>query len=443
MVFVRQKLIVIGALALIAPTIARAEPEPSLDKSDAELGTRVERQKLVRVALERSPLLAASRHKVRALRADGEAEGSLPPPELMFEIWQVPFATPLSFGDAQMIQLGIKQEIPPPGSLSRKREAFEQKARVEGAQALGTERLITREVSHAFADYAEAVARHAAHTEHRSVAERMQSLAQARQAGGGSLADLAAAEVELARADVELAADESRIDGARARLNGLLGRAPDAPLGPPVDEGAMTLAESTSSLSNRASAQRPELSAARAERAANLAESEAAGREATWPAFTVGALYFPPTNVMPEHSYGVSLSARLPWLWGGARDRREAARERALASSEELENARRVIAVELASSTGQVRSETARHRALAQRVLPAAERARDTAFAGYESGRAQISAVLTAEQGVIDTRTQLAASKASLDHALIELDFISGAPVRRAPAISNKSEKIP
>jgi outer membrane protein TolC len=74
------------------------------------------------------------------------------------------------------------------------------------------------------------------------------------------------------------------------------------------------------------------------------------------------------------------------------------------------------------------------------RVLPAAERARDSAITGYESGRTEIMAVLTAEQTVVDTRTELAASKASLDHALIELDFITGAPVRRVPAATQKSE---
>jgi hypothetical protein len=51
------------------------------------------------------------------------AEGQLPDPELMFQIWQVPFAHPVAFRDSQMIMAGVSQTFPAPGSLTAQAEA--------------------------------------------------------------------------------------------------------------------------------------------------------------------------------------------------------------------------------------------------------------------------------------------------------------------------------
>jgi len=70
----------------------------------------------VRAVLARSPRLKAQADRVRAMRSMSTAEGRLPDPEVMFQIWQVPFERPASFSDAQMIMGGLVQSFPAPGS---------------------------------------------------------------------------------------------------------------------------------------------------------------------------------------------------------------------------------------------------------------------------------------------------------------------------------------
>jgi len=247
------------------------------------------------------------------MRTDAKGEGSLPSPEAMAQVWQVPLSKPYAL-DTQMIMIGVSQEFPAAGSRGARQEAMIAQAKGEEAMAGDRARQVRREAGYAFTDYSEASAQYQLHRTQAQIVRHLLEVTRARHATGGSLADAARAEVEFARIETEVLTDASRVGSAKARINALLGREPMAPLGDVVETEPETPAWETETLLSKARENRPELRAARAEVNAHRFTLQAAAREATWPSFTLGALYFPPTQMNAYHGYGATTSASLPWL---------------------------------------------------------------------------------------------------------------------------------
>jgi outer membrane protein, heavy metal efflux system len=393
----------------------------------------VDRASVVAEALHAHPSIRAAEQRASATQRGGEAEGSLPPPEAMMQIWQVPVAKPWAVGDAQMIMFGVGQSFPAAGVRGARERAVLHEADAERAMIAETARQIRRDVEHAFADYVEATTRHRIHADHRALAARTLDLARARHAGGGSLSDVTQADVELARTDADLATDGTRIDSAARRINALLGRDPLAPLGPPVIGVAETSAWDASIALAKARSSRPDLRALSARRDAQRERTHAAEREASLPSFSVAALYFAPTTPMPQHGYGVNASMTLPWLWGQASARRDASRDAAAASESDVEGSRRPIAGEVASQEANVRAATLRLKTLRDRALPASRRSFDVAWAGYEAARTDLLTLLSTRRAALDIEMEIVMARAALDHALADLDAAVGATVPRRP----------
>ena len=201
--------------------------EPTLEQP-------LEAASLEAAALARQPSLIAAAHRVRALAERARAEGRLPPPELMAEIWQIPFVKPYALDRASMVMFSVRQQFPAAGMLDRMSEAMAQEAQAEVAKASAEARALVREVDRVFVSYAEATARHGAHAAHRTIVEQVVAAARARYTTGGPLGDvMTRAELGRARADVEIEREHGMIDEARVKLNGLLARPLSARLGPP------------------------------------------------------------------------------------------------------------------------------------------------------------------------------------------------------------------
>jgi outer membrane protein TolC len=203
-----------------------------------EAAAPMDRSVLVAEALRSHPAIRAAEQRASAVRRLGDSEGSLPAPEAMTQIWQVPIARPYAVNDAQMIMFGVGQKFPAVGARDARRRAADHDAEAELAGSSEVARLVRREVSHAFADYVEASARHRVHREHRALVQRTLDVAAARHAAGGSLSDVAQAEVELARTDADVVTDGTRIEAARSRLNALVGRPLLSPMAPPARQRA-------------------------------------------------------------------------------------------------------------------------------------------------------------------------------------------------------------
>jgi outer membrane protein TolC len=400
--------------------------------SDARLAAPVDRVTLVVAAVARSPAVRAAAQQARAATLEASAQGRLPPPEAMVWVWQVPVSRPYAL-DSQMIMVGLTQSFPAPGSLGAREAAKGAEARAELAMADDASRQLVKDVEHTYAAYVEATSRHRVHRGHLEVAERVLAIAQARHATGGSLAEVALAEVELAKVVSDVVTDAAHVEAARARLNALLLRDPAAPLGPPSDEPAAGAGWDLTTSLAKARAIRPEVRAAEAVRDARRLEARAYSREATWPSFGVSALYFAPTSAVPVHSFGFQTSVSLPWLWGAAEHRREAADQRVTAATTQVEGAHVPIEADVAGAEAASRSAGRRLQVLRDRMLPASKRSLDVTMTGYESSRTDLLMLLAAWRSVIDAEEQTVMARASLDHALADLDAAVGAPVPRVP----------
>lgn len=433
--FRARSLLALAALsfAVLGPARARAEA-PAGEES---LARSPDRASLVRIALARNPGLKAQTERVRAMRAMSKAEGRLPDPEVMFQTWQVPFARPLSFADSQMIMAGVTQAFPAPGSLAARAEARGYVATAEEAMLADRARDLVRDVQHAYTDLTEATARHRTHVDHRGVAQRIVTAAEAREAAGGALDDVTQAQLDLARLDADIATEAASITRARVRLNGFLARSFDAPIGEPDAGEPMTVALTPDALVGLARRTRPDLRVADARASAERAAHDAARREAAYPAFSVGAYYFAPTNLMPVNGYGVSASMSLPWLWGGAGPRRDAQAAMADAAQHDVADAQLRVGVDVGTAFATAGAAAERLRALRDRALPAAKRALEVTLATYPSGRGDLLGLLRAQRAVVDTAMDIVMARAVLDHALADLDWAVGTIVPRTPLRAN------
>jgi len=170
-----------------------------------------------------------------------------------------------------------------------------------------------------------------------------------------------------------------------------------------------------------------------AEREAREYAAKAAEREATWPSFSVGALYFPPTTAMPFHSYGATASMSLPWLWGAAGDRKDAAREFAHAAATGVEAARIPVDAEVVTAEAKARSAAYRLQVLRDRTLPASRHSFEVAQSGFESNRMDLMTVLDTRRSVVDVEHDIVMARSDLDHALTDLEAAVGAEIPLKP----------
>lgn len=416
------------ALSAASETVCAETSGPA----DAELAGPVGRTAIVHAAVARNPAVKAAEQKAHAVALSAQTEGRLPPPEVMGQVWQVPFSRPYAL-NSQMIMVGVHQAFPAPGSLGAREAAKGQSARAEEAMAGDRARQIVRDAEHAFADYVEATGKHRLHRDHLEVARHVLDIAQARHGAGGPLTDVTQAEVEMARVEADVITDATLVRSARARINALLARDPNAELGPPVEGEPALPSWNTQTLVAKARETRPELRAAIAEREARRLEARAADREATWPSFKVGALYFAPTDAAPQHGYGFDAAVTLPWLWGAA-DRKSAAEDAyAVAASTNADAAHIPIDAEVVTAESNAQSAGYRLQIMRDRVLPASKRALDVARDGYESGRTDQLTILAASRAVVDVERDIVMARASLDHALADLDGAVGLSVPLVP----------
>lgn len=426
----------------MAVTVAALCVDARGEERDAFAG-EVDRDSLVRAAIGRNPALAGGKARAQAAEAMAEAEGKLPPPEAMAQLWQVPLAKPYSVLDAQMFMVGVTQQFPASSVRDAKAQAGRTMARVEDAMVADRELRLARDAAHTFYDYREAFLRYRVHLEHHAVAEQSLSLARARLGGGASLVDLTDAELELARNEADTAVEASKKETARARINGLLGRDTTAPLGPPRIESSTVPLLALDELVAMAREKRPDLHADELRRRAAADTARAAEREATVPSFGVGAFYFVPTAPMWMHGYGVSATMSLPWLWGAADARARAAASQSLAAQKDAEGTRYQLAVDVATNAVVAVAAGERVRILREKVLPATARSEEAVRAGYVTGATKLSELLKAQRSVVDARMELLEAETMLDHALVDLEWAVGARIPRAPAAPSVPRSSP
>jgi outer membrane protein TolC len=418
--------IVLAACVLLAESRALADDIPS----------PLTREAVERLAAEHHPALRAAREHARAIDRQADAEGKLPSPELDFELWQVPFSKPYALDEAGMLMLGFRQRFPAPGSQAMNADAMRAEARATLRGTEQTERDVRKRAAHAFADYVEAFERVRIHGTHVGLAGRMREAALARYKAGGQLSEIAQSDVEVARVQTEHEEAKSRIESARARLDIFFGRPANAPLPDPAVPDPLVPAWDVERLAEEGARVRSEVTVAKEKRDAAESKRAAAKREWLLPGFSVAALYFAPVGPVPaqrQNGFGLSLAIELPWLWGGGAQKTDAAAIERDANALDVEAARVDTSFEVAVAHGEARAHAIHLRMLTDRVLPAAKRALDAAWPGYESNRVELMQLLVAQRSLVDAELEIVVTRAALEHAMIDLDAAVGKEVPRVP----------
>ncbi len=393
-----------------------------------DLSGPIRRETIIALAVSRSPGIAAIAHRARSMVYGARAEGSLPPPELGLEAWNLPLARPYAVGEANMYMVELRQRFPAAWSLDARARAMADEAHAIVAELVSEERQIAQRAADAYADYVHGVRDHALHHEHLALLEQMQGAVRARFTTRGSgLADAARIDLEIAKTRRVIARIDGDIVRARATINALLRRSEDAPLGTPSDLTPMTVRLSVVELAARAREHRGAFVAARDRIQAAQARREAAEAEARWPEFMVGIGYWQDPNMRP--GYGANVSMSLPWLWGGQRHRVDEAREREAAEASALAGASVEAQSEITEAHARIVAAERELQVLQMQALPAARRSIDAIRAVYTTGNASLLEWIDAGRSFLDLEMEETDVSAELARAVASLERSVGAPL--------------
>ena len=417
-------------VAELLRSAGEAKPPPA---ETTPLAEKASLDAIERIALAANADLEEARARVRASAARAEASGALPDLEVKYEQWGVPLARPWALGDGNALMVGLRQSLPAPGTRAAQGSAADEEARMT-ASALAARRLdVLREVRRTYFEYFLADRGYAVHQQHTDLTERLVELARANfRAGRAKEADILALGVELTRVHSELASLEASRRSAAALLNTLMGRDPEAPLGPPEPLVAEEVTASPAMLA-AAVPGRPEVTGAEHAALRSAARRDEAERAASWPSFMVGLDYMYMPGMADPQGYGAMLSINLPWL-----NPARGAAVRAAASDEKAD--RSAVAAARSQARYQIADAWSRYRAASERwqiverdLVPQAGRAFEAAHASYAAGGGDAFKLVEALRTYLEVRLDRERALVELEGTIADLERASGGPVPRRP----------
>jgi outer membrane protein, heavy metal efflux system len=434
----RKLIVAIGCVTSIQPSWAQ-EPQASSDQpkmpapsDEAELTIGA----VLREALQKSPEMAEAKARSRAAREVSPAESRLPDPQFEYRLWGQPLARPWALDEAQMHMFELRQAFPAPGSSSQLAEAGKARSEVAEQSYRARQLDLRARVIRAYAAYYLADREYRLHVAHAQLAREVIDLARGSyQAGRGTQQDVLRANLELSRLHNAVTGVEAERRTAQGLLNTLMGRAVDAPLGPP----AAIPTQLQEQAPERSPDSRPEIAAARG--AMKAEESEAAAKRATsrWPSFMVGIDYmYTPTSVSDSHNYGVMLSMSLPWFNPRYGEETRAAEARVAAERSALESARQAANYELFAARQRLQAATQSLKTIETDIMPQAERNFEAAQASYRGGQLDSMTLLDALSSLLDIRSERERAIARVLVASADVDRATGAPISSSDRSTRK-----
>src|SRR5439155_22431134 len=100
-----------------------ADIPPARPANDEGLSGEVDLATLESLVLARHPAIGEATERIRAASERATSAASLPPTELMGELWQVPLSRPYRIDQAGMIMTSVRQTITPLGAREGMAEA--------------------------------------------------------------------------------------------------------------------------------------------------------------------------------------------------------------------------------------------------------------------------------------------------------------------------------
>lgn len=410
----------------LAAALLLLAPAPGLPGEEAGLAAEARLDLVLAAIRAHNPELRELRERLAAAQARTGGSASLPEPELQLQLWQQPLRKPFDPDAGGMIMLGLRQPLPVPGTRAARHRAAEADAGMAAAAARAREADLVQQARRALAEYALAEREHAIHLDHMELTSRFTELARASyQEGRLSKQEYLRASAELARVHADIVATAQAGRASRAFLNTLMGRDPDAPLGParldPPAESEFSVEEA-----ERALAERPEVTAAERAVARGQASLEAAQQAARWPGFMVGAdvTYMPMDGTK---TYTLMGGMTLPWLWGRRGDEEREAERLLAADRAALDAARRNARLQVRDAKTRLDASREAYDILDSQVVPQWQQAAQATQAAFASGQAgDALGVMDANRGYLQVRLERVRALARLHGALGDLERAAG-----------------
>lgn len=394
---------------------------------DGQLARELRLESLIARALDANPSLRGELSQAQAAQERKNAVGRLPEPELKIETWAVPLLSPLAFDRAFMHMVGVRQTFPAFGSRdAQQRVATEEAGQASDQVEVQKEDLILA-VRRAFAGYKRVDKEYHLRLEYLGLALRIVEVtAGAYRAGGSSLADQLRLKVEISRIHGEIAGLEQDKRTAAATINTLIGRAPDAEIGPAFDRDPAVEEPAIAGLDRQLEASRPELRVAEKEIRKNEGLLDSARRQARWPMLMIGVEYMNMPMEVEHHGYGAMVSMGLPWLNPGRSATVRAAEQSRLSAARFLEAAGNQARLELRAAAGRLRAGRYRLVLSDRDLLPQARQSFEVTQAAYSSGAGDLTALLDSFRTFLQVRLDRARAVAEVELAAAELDRAVG-----------------
>jgi cobalt-zinc-cadmium efflux system outer membrane protein len=400
------------------------------DADDAALAKRAEVAPMVRLALARNPELLEARARVEERLARVPGTARLPDLELRYEQWGVPLGRPYALDDADTLMIGVRQSFPAYGSRDADQRAVLEDARAAFFELRARQLDVVRQVKRAYLEYYLAGREYQVHVEHLALTSRVLELSRDLfRVGRIGEQDVLRLQLEVSEQHRDLAAVQQRQHSAAAMLNTLMGRSPDAALGPAAALSPRELHLDRKQVEDAALAHRPELVAGKHAVLGRQAGVEKAERAASWPTLMLGLDYmYMPADESP-HRYGAMVSINLPWLNGKYQDDLELAHRGKVAETRALDAETSAIRYQLRDAWGRYEAALEAYRVTSGDVLPAAQRSFDAAQAAFGVGRGDALSLLDASRSLLQVRLDEARAQVALEASIADLERAIGTDV--------------
>lgn len=406
-----------------------ALPAAGQDAADPQLAA------LLAEAAERNPDVHAARREIAAARSRVAPAGALDDPMLEVGLINVP-AESLSLRreDMTMKMIGFSQRLPYPGKRALRRELAEREAEAAEINLQELVNRVRRDVKIAYYDLGLTDESLRLAERNREVLEQFLSLAEARYGVGQSTqADVLKAQTQVSKMLEELI----RLGRERPMLEAELNRAAGRAAAPrAVSPGPARARESSLRLDELralALANRPQLLAQqrmmdRSTKALELA------RKDYYPDFDVRFSYGQRDNTQDmrrEDLISLTVAINLP-IWGESKRgprvaEADAMRDQASTMYQaRLNELDAMLRRQVAAAEQTLKSVRLYESAL----LPQARLTADASLSAYRVGRVDFFTLLDSRMTVFNAEIGYAASLATYNKALAEVEFLTGAPLR-------------
>lgn len=388
-------------------------------------------ESFLEIAREKNPEFAAMRFEAAAARERPESAGALPDPTVRVELMDItnagmeagPSLVPSRVGATKYT---VMQMLPWFGKRDAMRDAAEADAQMATSRAEGVWLELAMRIKSAYAQYYLAAENEKLTREVLGLMARLESVAQARYAGGlAAQQDAIRAQVEQTSMRTDLVMIEADRRRASARLNALVARPGSAPLADPEHVRPLPPPARlrVADLEERARARSPQIAAeeARARSAGKMVELTDLNR---YPDFTVG---LSPTQTKTRISeWEVMLEVSIPLQQGSRRAKEREARAMLEAARAKRDAATVGALGELSESVAGLEAARRTEELATSSLLPQAELTFQSALAGYENGKVDFATLLDAQRQILRAKQERLKAQAEARMRLAEIERIVG-----------------